>query len=211
MSGPLAPKDLIAIVADKDMQYAIRGLLTRHQALGVRPLRAEVRRHPQHDPACLLDAHELLRPFLGEYAHALVMFDRNGCGQESLSRAEIESLAEKRLHESGWDDRAACIVLDPELEIWVWSDSPHVDEALGWKGKQPDLRSWLIQEGFVQAEEQKPRCPKAAMRKALREAGVKPSASRFLQLAQYVGLERCIDPAFEKFKTILRTRFSEGS
>ncbi|MEN8217380.1 MAG: hypothetical protein ABFS56_13640 [Pseudomonadota bacterium] len=26
-----------------------------------------------------------------------------------------------------------------ELEIWVWSDSPHVAEILGWKNKQPDL------------------------------------------------------------------------
>ena len=51
----------------------------------------------------------------------------------------LETEAEQRLSSSGWDDRAVAIVLDPELEIWVWSDSPEVDDVLGWRGRIPRL------------------------------------------------------------------------
>lgn len=68
--------DLIAVVADWDYKQALEAFLGR-KALGIRPIAAEVRVHPAHDPGCLRHSHEFLRPFLNRFPHALVMFDRD--------------------------------------------------------------------------------------------------------------------------------------
>lgn len=60
---PSVGADLLLLVADKNMEYAVRGLLSRPQALEVRPLEFEVYVQPQRDPGCALRAHEFLRPF----------------------------------------------------------------------------------------------------------------------------------------------------
>ena len=56
---------------------------------------------------------------------------------------QLESLVEKRLQDNGWRDRCAVITLVPELEAWVWSDSPMVDVVLGWHNQTHALKEWL--------------------------------------------------------------------
>lgn len=117
---------------------------------------------------------------------------------------------EKRLAISGWETRAAVVVPVPELEIWVWSDSPNVDEVLGWRGKNPSLRTWLKSEGLLNDVKSKPVEPKKAFLKALREAPKARSSAIFRQLAEKVGLERCQDPAFLKLKQTLQNWFPDS-
>lgn len=207
MTDNRGEKDLVILVADKDMEFTVKGLLGCYPAIGIRPLTNDVYVHPQHDPGCLLRGHDFLRLFANSYAHALIMFDLEGSGKESLSREELEHQVEVQLARSGWDDRAAVIVLDPELEIWVWSDSPEVDLILGWQNREPDLRTWLCQEGFVSDRSAKPNRPKEAFEEALKLASKPRSSSRFRQLAEKVSLNRCSDAAFLKFKTQLRQWF----
>lgn len=61
------PTDLVLLVADKNIEYGVRGLLGRPQALGIRPLNAKIYVHPQRDPACTQKPHEFLRQFSGDY------------------------------------------------------------------------------------------------------------------------------------------------
>jgi hypothetical protein len=191
------------------MEFAVRGLLNRSKALMVREVVSDIYVHPENDPGCLLHGHDFLRSFVNRYAHALVILDREGCGQERFSRETLESNIEERLSQTGWDHRAAAIVIDPELEVWVWSDSPHVDSVLGWEGKQPDLRSWLIIQGFSSSRQIKPNRPKEAVQEALRLVRKQRSSSLYLQLAEKVSLDRCFDRAFIKFKMTLNDWFSE--
>ena len=200
-------QDLVVLVPGRDDQAALAGILARHEALGIRQVRATFQRHPDRDPGCLLRGHEFLRPQANRFRHALVMFDRAGCGREGRGREELEAEVESRLSTSGWGDRAAVVVINPELEIWVWADSPHVDIELGWQGRDPDLRSWLAQEGFLQADEHKPQRPKEAVEKALRLAGKRRSSAIYRQLAGRVSLQRCEDPAFLKLRDTLRGWF----
>lgn len=208
MNEPI-PKDLVVLVADKNMEFAVKGLLSRPRALGVCPITSDLFVHPYRDPGCLLVGHNFLRPLVNRYSYALVMFDREGCGRERLSREELEQQVEDRLSQSGWGDRAASIVLDPELEVWVWSDSPHVESVLGWSGRQPDLRTWLAEKGFAEVNALKPNRPKEATQAALRLVRKHRSSALYFQLATKVSFKRCIDPAFFKFKAILRNWFSE--
>lgn len=133
--------------------------------------------------------------------------DREGCGREAAGREQLEKEIEFRLDDSGWEDRAAAVVIDPELEIWVWSDSPHVDAIIGWEGRDPPLRTWLKDREFLREDQIKPLRPKEALEGALRVSRTPRSSSIYLKLAQKVSLERCIDPSFVKLKIILQEWF----
>ncbi len=200
--------DLVVLVADKDMEVTMAGLLTRPHALRIHAVSYRCVTHPYRDSGCLLDAHDFLRPFIRSHAHALVLLDREGCGGEQRDRAALEAEIEQRLAQSGWLDRSAAVVLDPELEVLVWSDSPEVDQALGWAGRQPDLRTWLRDRSLLSAGAWKPVRPKETLAAALRQVRQPRSPVLFQQLAQSVSFARCTDPAFAKIQTTLQTWFS---
>ena len=165
--GDPPQEDLVVLVPGRDEQAALEGLFSRPQALGIREVRPNYQRHPDRDPGCLLKADVFLRREARRFRHVLVMFDRVGCGRDALTREELEAEVEGRLSQSGWNDRATVVVIDPELEAWVWSDSPHVAEQLGWAGREPPLGDWLRGRGLLSDGKVKPHDPKAAVEKAL--------------------------------------------
>jgi hypothetical protein len=207
MTDGVPEKDLVVLVADGQIEFAVRGLLTRSEAIGFQELSVDIHVHPNKDPGCLRRGHDFLRPFYRQYRHALIMLDREGCGREGASRQDLENELEKRLSTAGWADRAAAIILDPELEIWVWSDSPVVDAALGWAHRTPRLAEWLQSESYLTGGHTKPAHPKEAMEHALRLARKGRSSAVFYELAKQVSVNRCSDPAFLKFKSVLQGWF----
>jgi len=207
VSAAVFQRDVIFLVADRHMEAVLEGLLGRPQSLSIRAITYVIRTHPEKDPGCYLTAHDFLRPFSRRYRHSLVMFDREGCGSDAGSRETLEKELEGRLARNGWPERARAIVIDPELEAWVWSDSPQVDRMLGWADVAPDLRQWLTQQGLLQETHIKPVRPKEAMQAALRNVRKPHSSAIFRQLAENVSLRRCSDPAFQKLKTTLQSWF----
>lgn len=209
MSEQNRRKDLVLLVADNNIKFFLRGLLTRTESLGIRSLTCDVYVHPNKDNGCCFTAHEIIRCRHKDFVHALVVFDREGSGQDELGRKDIEARVEEQLARNGWEERAAAIVLDPELENWVWSNSPHLETVLGWQGRSPSLREWLTTQGFLErASTSKPQRPKEAVATALRMAGKSRSSSLYEQLATRVTLEGCTDPAFQKFRKIMSEWFS---
>lgn len=200
-------QDLVILVPDHNMEHALRGLLTRHQSLRTRSIRHVIICHPGKDPGCYHGAELILHPYARSYAHALVMFDRIGCGQEAKNAEEISQDVRRRLHINGWEDRADVIVLDPELEIWVWTSSPHVDECLGWHDRQPTLREWLRDRGYWPDDASKPHPPKEAMEAALRQVSIPRSSSIYSALAQRVSLAGHNERAFCQLVETLRRWF----
>jgi hypothetical protein len=204
MSPDILRKDLVLLVADKNMEASLKGLLSRFQALGLRQLTFDLYVHPERDPGCLLRAHEFLRPFVNRYERALVLLDHEGCGREAVERSMLELELERRLGEGGWAGRAAAVVISPELENWVWSDSPHIDRALGWDTQTVPLRTWLREKGLLEIEAAKPARPKEAVELVLFTARKPRSSSIYFGLAQLVSTDRCTDPAFLKLRSCLR-------
>jgi hypothetical protein len=202
-------KDLIVLVPDKNIEFSLKGILARHQALRIRRLQVDIRVHPHRDPGCLLNGASFLSSFPNPYQRALVIFDRDGCGQEQKSCDELATQVEQQLSASGWSQRAVAIVLDPEIEIWVWSNSPHVSTALGWDGRTPDLRSWLNVQGFLASGQIKPQRPKEAMEQALRIVKKPRSSNIYLQLAEKVSFDGCLDPSFVKLCSTLTDWFTD--
>lgn len=204
-------KDLVVLVADADMAEAVRGLLRRPESLGIGKLAWQVVTHAMHDPGCRAVAPVQLRSFQNDFKRAVVMFDHSRCG-DPRPREVIQREVEVGLMRHGWRNPAKAIVIEPELEAWVWSRSRHVPELLGWTAGYPALRSWLERNGLWRTGESKPIDPKGAMRRALRQMNLQSSARRFAELADAVSLRRCSDPASNEFARTLRKWFpTEGS
>lgn len=200
--------ELLVLTADKDSQVALEGLLNRPEALGIRPIASKrIVVHPRRDPLVFQESHSFLRPFLNQAERCLVVFDREGCGAENKSREELEGIVQNELEANGWRNRAGVVVIDPELENWVWSDSPHVDRVLGWPVKDQKLGDWLAKGQFGPLTKGKPKRPKEAMEAALRESKIPRSSSLYKELAERVSLQRCSDLAFEKLLQCLRAWF----
>jgi len=200
-------KDLVILVADKNIEYTVQGLLGRPHDLGIRDIEWDLFVHPRRDPGCLNEAHEFLRPMTRDYAYALVLFDRHGCGRENDPSDALSDRVRSRLARNGWPERAEVVVLDPELEAWVWSPSPHVEECLGWTHQHPPLREWLAEQGYWPRQTPKPPDPKAAMEAVLRQVRKPRSSAIYLDLARQVSLHGCTDAAFRRFGETLRRWF----
>ena len=116
----MTARDLVVLVADKDMQHALKGLLSRPQAMGTRPIAHDIYVHPLHDPACARpEGVQFLSRFAAQYDHGLLLFDHEGSGCEATPAEELQNEIDRRLALSAWGERARAIVLDPELEAWV--------------------------------------------------------------------------------------------
>ncbi len=198
-------KDLVILVPDKNVQFGIDGLLSRYESLNIKRISYEIFVHPYRDPGVYHYAVDFLRPYSSQYSYALVFLDREGSGQEG-SVDEISKKIKKDIEKSGWQNRVEVIVFDPELEIWVWAESPHTAEALGWNS-YPELKAWLIQQGLWKQDTSKPERPKEAVEMSLKEKRLPRSSSIYLEIAQKVTLSKCQDQAFKKFRDILQEWF----
>jgi hypothetical protein len=207
-----AKRELFVVVADLDTESAIGSLLLRGHSLGICRIGfdrgQDILRHPGRDAGCCEGCIEALRPALRTHVHALALFDREGSGREADSREVIERDLEQRLSRTGWGDCARVVVLDPELESWVWASSPHVAAELGWPTPR-SLRRFLRSGGWLpRPDDSKPPRPKEALEAALVAAGIRRSPYLFRALAEKVGrLGDCTDPAFMKFLGVLRAWF----
>ncbi len=200
-------KDIFALVADKDMEQAFEGLLAQHEELRIRRIRYDIEVHPNHDPGCRKDPVGMLRPYITGYRYALVVFDHHGCGQESLRRQQIQQNVEKDLGRNGWDNRCKVIVIEPELENWVWAPSENVSEILGWGSDFHALKQWLQTRGLWSDSDPKPSDPKRAMQEALRHKRVRRSSTLFKRIADISQPQDCQDPAFVEFRRTLQSWF----
>jgi len=204
-------RPLVVVAADNSIKAVVEALLRRSHALGICDISkaAKIDVHPNFDSATFRGAHELLRDQSSVFDHALVICDREGAGV-TLSREQMELDIECRLAQSGWGNRAAAVVIDPELDMWVWQRNPHVATAINWKEGIEDLYRWLQSEGYLTVGS-KPANPKKALNAALYRARVPKSAAVFDQLASRVSFQSCTDPAFLKLVQTLRRWFPPQS
>ena len=211
MSAP-PKRDLIVLVPDTDTQEALRAILERPESLGIRGVSYDVRRHPNRDPGCRTQAVALLRPYLTSSARAIVVFDREGCSSPKEPKA-IARGVEELLEQNGWKERAAVIVIEPELEAWAFGDDVALSEVFGWRVEK--LREFLrTQVRFSSRGGPKPDDPKSALNQvrthAPRARRKRRSPRLFGELGARVAVSGCQDPAFRKLRARLRAWFPPG-
>jgi hypothetical protein len=194
--------DLVLLSADVDIEASLDAILQRHQSLGIRPVEVELLRHPGHDPGVFTSAQDVLRPYAESSTHALAVLDCAWDGNPCDSALDVEEHVRAALAPD-WGDRAAAIAIDPEVEMWVWSTSPHVARSLQWHGDTTSLRSWLEGRNLWAPGDPKPSDPKEAFEEACREARSPATSAMFRQILSEVSLVSCVDPAFLRLKAQL--------
>lgn len=212
----MSRRRLFVCVADLDAENAVKTLLTTRQAAlqirvefdASRPVDGDLLRFPMRDSGCATKSVEILSPVRESYEHALLIFDHHGSGRESESPEAIETDLEARLERAGWERGAAGVVMiAPELEAWVWAQSPNVSQTLGWGKDHSALRAHLEDQELWQPDAGKPADPKQAMDRALKEKRVPRSSRLYESLAKTVSFKHCEDRAFKKLCEHLRAWF----
>ncbi len=192
------------------MEGMLKGFFSRdafHHAMGCGHFDFDFRQdmlvaHGQNDPGLYTRANEFLQPYANTHRHAVVIVDAEWEG--SPGKAAISQRIVEHLAHAGWsDDKGCAVVITPELENWVWQDSPHVCSALGFDRPFAVLRTTLETEGFWQPDAAKPDRPKEAVEWVLRHSKKGRSSSIYQQLATRVTAKRCTDEAFHVLRSAL--------
>lgn len=203
-------RDCLFLVADKNMEGMLKGFFSRdafHHAVGCGHFDFDIRQdllvaHGQNDPGLYTRANEFLQPYASTHRHAVVIVDAEwdgSPGAEAISQRLIEHLSD-----AGWlADYGCAVVINPELENWLWQDSPHVCTALGFEGEFAALRAALESQGFWQPHEAKPSRPKEAAEWVLRLSRKGRSSAIYQQLAMRVTARGCTDAAFHTLRNSL--------
>lgn len=160
-------KQLVVLVADKNMEFTVRGLLQRILRVEqITEFDFDIFPHPGHDPGIYNYSHEFLRGLSQSYHYCMAILDRKGSGQDELNREEIETEIERKLAGNGWDRKSCAIAISPELENWVWVKSVRLQEAIGWN-LDKTVYNWLTDENWMEGSQSKPPRPKEAFEAAL--------------------------------------------
>lgn len=208
-------RDLLFLVADRNMAEAVSGLLERehvHLVIGCRPFAFDSRSDVkvaagQNDPGLFVRANELLRPFAADYRHAVLIVDEEWEG--SPGAQAIEERLRAHLADAGWAAGSGlALVVRPEADVWLWSTSPHSATTLGWPS-WAELRPALEAQGWLTPGQVKPDRPKEAAEWALKSSPLwlPRSAALYRRVAANVSIQRCEDPALERLLVALKDWF----
>ena len=200
-------KDLIVLVADKNMEFTLRGILERIPNVeNIESLNFDIYSHPGHDPVIYNDSHDLLRGLTNSYRYCIAILDHEGSGQENRDNAEVESDIENNLSVNGWNERCCAVAISPELENWIWVNSTHLHEAVSWQ-QQTDIYQWLVDKGFNNENSNKPEKPKEAFEAVLELSNTPRSSAIYYEITNRASYRNCTDPAFNKFIETIRKWF----
>jgi hypothetical protein len=191
-------KDLVLLVADKNMHFALKGALGRPEALGIHPIEFEFRVHPGRDGGTRKTGPEVLALERRRFRHGLLVLDYEGSGTEQPNAVGLETQLDGRLR-TWWKEQAKAIVIQPELDVWVWGSDNAVEEVINWplaKG----VRDWLREQGFAFVGNEKPARPKEALEAALRIPDLPRSSALYQSIAEKISLRRCVDEAFKRLR-----------
>jgi len=204
-------RDVVFLVADAAMEQMLQGFLSRphcHRSIGCGPFAFDVREDvsvaPGRDPDVFVRSRELLQPYERLHHRAVVMLDvawEGSPGAERIRTHISDSL------KPAWD-QFAVIVIDPELEAWVWQDNPHVAEAFKCRA---DFRDVLRRSGHWPDGASKPPDPKAALDYLRRHHRADRSNAAFGRLARKISVRHCEDRAFGQLRDTLRAWFKDAS
>ena len=191
-------KDLVLLMADKNAQFALKGALGRPEALGIRPIEFEFRVHPGRDGGTRKSGPEVLALERRRFRHALLVLDFEGCGTDLPNASALEEQLDGRLS-THWKEAAKSIVIEPELDVWVWGADNAVEAVIEWPAGK-GVREWLREKGFAFEANEKPTRPKEALEAALRIPDLPRSSALYQSIAEKISLRRCGDEAFIRLR-----------
>ena len=198
-------KDLVVLVADKNMQATLRGALARPEALGIKSISFDFRVHPGRDGGARTSGPAVLATEHRRFSHALLVLDLEGSGSNTDDPVEQEHDLDARLSLQ-WKDRGKSVVIAPELDVWMWGSDNALRDVFRWPRKG-SIRDWLRAEGFEFDAAGKPVRPKEALEAMVRVHLQARSSALYEKVAAKISLKRCKDAAFVRLRTQLQRWF----
>ena len=211
-------RELIILVADGTMRAVFSAFFERqfHHSFACAPFEFNPRIDIFHDPlntdgGVHCRCHNILRPFLKTHQRALVVLDQQFGGERPAEEVRVD--IEQRLSSNGWRDRAAVVVIEPELEVLLWQDNVNVESALRHERRDGNsLRQLLARDGLWPDNAAKPPAPKEVIQTLIRSNRAGPPMVVYSEIAKKVSTQGCVDPAFHRVRNVLRTWFpAEGA
>lgn len=208
-------RDCIFLLADKNMQAAFEGFFTRQgcpQRLGCGNFVFDPRQDiavasGDNDPGLYTRGHELLRPYQATHRHAVVVLDADWDG--SPGKTAITEHLTAQITATGWRaDRFNVIVIDPELENWIWQQNDHVARGLGFGNSNELMADPDLQVAWPQGQV-KPSSPKEILEFLLQKRRIPRSSAIYKQITSQVSVKHCQDSAFHRLIDSLRTWFPQ--
>lgn len=208
-------RDCIFLLADKNMQAAFEGFLTRqgfHQSLccgafDFDPRQDIVVAAGDNDPGLYTRGHELLRPYQTTHRHAVVVLDAEWEG--SPGKDAITQHISEQIKVTGWAEAAIqVIVIDPELENWIWQQNDHVARGLGFGNCTELMADPDLQQAWPNGQT-KPSSPKEILESLLQKKRIPRSSAIYKQITSKVSVRQCQDTAFQLMADTLRVWFPQ--
>ncbi|MGH7172554.1 MAG: methylation-associated defense system protein MAD4 [Gemmataceae bacterium] len=212
-------RDCVFFTADSTMRQALLGFLTRkdcfkHYNLGTAPFQFDANEDlfasATMDPGTYTTGEELLKPFQNTHRHAVLMLDADWDG--SPGAETIRNDLTSRILASGWSEGSfRVIVVDPELEAWIWQRNQRVATALKFGSVAEMVKA--VQDAKVDWPdgEPKPSDPKKALEAvATRRRGIGFSSAIHRSITATVSLVNCQDAAFLELRQTLQGWFPLG-
>ncbi len=205
-------RDCIFLLADSNMEAAFKGFLCRDQfhrslqcgAFDFNPGKDLKVASGDNDPGLYTRGHELLKPFIQTHSHAILVLDSEWDG--SPGAEAIDAYISKNLYQSGWaEDNCKVIVIDPELENWIWQRNDNVARHLGL-GSASNFPN-AIADDVWPVGQTKPDHPKETLEAVLRTNRIPRSSSIYQNITSRVSVSRCEDQSFLLLRSTLQTWF----
>lgn len=194
-------RECVFLVADETIAAMVRGFLGRdqfHQSLGCGQFdfdqRQDIIVDPNRDSGVYTRGFELLVPYATTHRRAVVILDAEW-GKPTAQ--QIREKIEQDLR-ADWEE-SLVIVLEPEVEVWIWQDNAHVCKALG-VADYAALRAELERLQLWKADEPKPFRPKEAVEHTLRLARIPRSSAIYGAIASRASTKHCVDESFGRLR-----------
>lgn len=195
------------MVADKNMQFTLKGALSRPKALGIRNITFDVPPpHVNRDGGVRTTGADMLRLKRGQYSHAIMLLDFEGSGASTSDPLELEKTLDQRLA-MDWGNSAKAIVIMPEVDAWIWGSDNVLHTIVGRISEQESLRQWLRNQKFLFNDQNKPIRPKEAFKQVLEKLRKVRSSSWYEDIAKAISMQSCTDPAFIRLRQQLQEWF----
>ena len=206
-------RDCAFLLADTNMQAAFEGFFSRpgfYKSLGCGEFdfnpRLDIKvAAGDNDPGLYTRGHELLRTFHPSHRRAVMVLDAEWEG--SPGAEAIKEHITQQIQTTEWENGTfQVIVIDPELENWIWQRNDHVARGLGFDSMQALMEDPDVQRSWPK-ESQKPTQPKEILEKLLRKRRIPRSSAIYKRITSQVSVRNCQDNSFLALSAALKAWF----
>lgn len=208
--------DCVFLLADKQMKDTFDGFLGRdrfHLSLGTCPFTYQTFAPDRlfGNSGIFEKGHVFLERYRALSRYAIVVLDHQweGAPAPEVIQRDVKS----KLIGKGWaKENIEVIVIEPELEVWLWQDSPHIARAFKNLDYCPhsSLRKWLEARGHWEPTSLKPARPKEAFELLCRTTRTPRSSAIYQEIASRVSVRGCVDPSFHLLWNTLQRWFPQN-